>query len=100
MLDDTPRKLLRIIVQFKYPFKRMPTIRELGKLSGRRPADVIKGFKVLAAEHYIVWDAGKPIQTAVIVEGWERHLSDDSAPQGGAQTAQRGITGYTIRRLL
>ncbi len=69
MFEDTPRKLLRIIVQFKYHFKRMPTIRELGRLSGRRPADVIKGFKVLAAEHYIVWDAGKPIQTAVIVEG-------------------------------
>ncbi|MEK4853912.1 hypothetical protein NST04_29015 [Paenibacillus sp. FSL H7-0756] len=33
---------------------------------------MIKGFKVLAAEQYIVWDAGKPIQTAVIVEGGER----------------------------
>ncbi|ETT55419.1 hypothetical protein C162_03147 [Paenibacillus sp. FSL R7-269] len=47
MLDDTPRKLLRIIVQFKYHFKRIPTIRELGRLSGRRPA-----------EHYIEWEAG------------------------------------------
>lgn len=90
MLDDTPRKLLRIIVQFNYHFRRMATIRELGRLSGRRPADVIKGFKVLAAEQYIVWDAGRPIQTAVIVEGWERHVSYDYAPQGGAQTAQHG----------
>lgn len=90
MLDDTSRKLLRIIVQYKYHFKRMPSIRELQRLSGRRPADVIKGFKVLAAEQYIVWDTGKPIQTAVIVEGWERHVSYDSAPQGGVQTAERG----------
>lgn len=48
MLDDTPRKLLRIIVQFKYHFKRMPSIRELGRLSGRRPTEIIRGFKVLA----------------------------------------------------
>ncbi|WP_341347143.1 hypothetical protein [Paenibacillus sp. FSL H3-0469] len=90
MLDDTPRKLLRIIVQFKYHFKRMPSIQELGRLSGRRPAEIIKGFKVLAAEHYIEWEAGKPIQTAVILEEWERHASYDATPQGGVQTAQRG----------
>lgn len=90
MLDDTPRKLLRIIVQFKYHKKRMPTIRELAQLSGRKTADIIKGFKVLAAEHYILWEAGKAIETAVIIEVWERHVPYDTTPQGGAQSPGRG----------
>lgn len=90
MLDDTPRKLLRIIAQFRYHFRRMPNSRELAKLSGRRPADVIKGFKILEAEHYIAWDAAKPIETASIIEAWERHVPYDTAPQGGAQSARRG----------
>lgn len=89
MLDDTPRKLLCILAQYKYHFRRMPKIRELQKLSGRRPADIIKGFKVLTAEHYIVWEAGKPIETAVIIDVWERDVSFDTAPQGGAQSARR-----------
>lgn len=89
MLDDTPRKLLRIIAQFRYHFRRMPKIRELQKLSGRRPADIVKGFKVLAAEHYIEWEPGKPIETATIIETWERDVPYDTAPQGGAQSARR-----------
>jgi hypothetical protein len=89
MLDDTPRKLLRIIAQYRYHFRRMPTIRELGKLSGRRPADMIEGFKVLEAEQYIAWDPAKPIETAEIIEGWERHVPYDTTPQGGAQSPVR-----------
>ncbi|WP_342477464.1 hypothetical protein NYE24_30930 [Paenibacillus sp. FSL H7-0350] len=90
MLDDTPRKLLRIIVQFKYHFKRMPSIRELGRLSGRRPPEIIKGFKALAAEHYIEWEVGKPIETAVVLEIWERNIQLDSGPQKGTQGGGRG----------
>ncbi|MNE89501.1 hypothetical protein D3C80_1869130 [compost metagenome] len=66
----------------------MPTIRELGRLSGRRPADIIKGFKALAAENYITWEASKPIQTALILEGWERNVPYDTTPQGGTLTVR------------
>lgn len=90
MLDDTPRKLLRIIVQFKYRFKRMPSIRELGRLSGRRPTEIIKGFKVLALEQYIEWEVGKPIETAVVIEMWERNVQLDSEPHKGTQGDRRG----------
>ncbi len=90
MLDDTPRKLLRIIVQFRYHFKRMPTLPELRRLSGRRPAEIFKGLKVLAAENYIQWSVSEPIQKAVILEAWERNIPCDTAPQGGAQNARGG----------
>lgn len=90
MLDDTPRKLLRIIVQFKYNFRRMPSIRELGRLSGRRPAEIIKGFKILASERYIEWETGKPIETAIVIEMWERNVQLDSGPQDGTKGGRRG----------
>ncbi|AIQ68452.1 hypothetical protein D3C81_2083110 [compost metagenome] len=72
MLDDTPRKLLRVIAQFRYHFRRMPNLPELRRLSGRRPAEINKGFKILVAENYITWSPSQPIETAVIIEGWKR----------------------------
>lgn len=90
MLDDTPRKLLRVIVQFNYHFKRMPKMSELCRLSGRRPAEIIRGFKVLASELYIDWDTGNPIETATILEGWERHVSYGTIPQKNTLVARPG----------
>lgn len=58
-------------------------------MSGRKPVEIIKGFKVLAAEHYIIWEAGKPIETASIIESWERDVPYDTTPQGGAQSPGR-----------
>ncbi len=92
MLDDTPRKLLRVISQFRYHFKRMPTLMELGRLSGRRSAEITKGFKVLAAEHYIQWSAGDPIETAIIITEWERNVPYATQQKG----AQRGCDGTNI----
>lgn len=85
MLDDTPRKLLRIISQYRYHFRRMPNIKELGRLSGRRPPEIIKAFKVLSAENYIQWSVSMPIQTAIILEGWERNVPYDNSSEQGVQ---------------
>ncbi|WP_150271648.1 hypothetical protein [Paenibacillus tepidiphilus] len=85
MLDDTSRKLLRIIVQFHSHFKRMPKLPELRRLSGRRPAQIIKAMKVLVADHYIDWDASRPVETAYILEGWERDAPFDTPQQHGLQ---------------
>ncbi|MEK8215476.1 hypothetical protein [Paenibacillus sp. FSL L8-0463] len=59
-------------------------------MSGRRPAEIIKGFKALEAEQYIIWESSAPIEMAVIIEGWERNVPYDTAPQGGAQSARSG----------
>jgi hypothetical protein len=57
MLDDTARKLLRIMVQFNGHFHRMPALDELRRLSGRRPAAMKAGMLQLVEQYYIQWDA-------------------------------------------
>jgi len=90
MLDDTPRKLLRIIVQFRSHYKRMPNIKELKRLSGRRQSDIYDGFKVLIVENYITWDSSKPVETASIIEGWERGVTYGKTAQLGVQSGRDG----------
>lgn len=85
MLDDTSRKLLRILVQFRYHFKRMPSLLELRRLSGRRPAEITKGFKVLAEENYIQWSPANPIETAEVIIEWERGVPYDKTSQQKAE---------------
>ncbi|WP_150274078.1 hypothetical protein [Paenibacillus tepidiphilus] len=90
MLDDTPRKLLRIIVQFHGHFKRMPTLPDLRRLSGRQPTEIFKGLKVLVADHYIDWDPARQIETAYILEGWERDAPFNNPQQQSIQNARNG----------
>ncbi|WP_209445819.1 hypothetical protein [Paenibacillus etheri] len=68
----------------------MPNIKELGRLSGRHPAEIIKGFKVLAAEHYIVWDVSTPIETTIIIDNWERNVPYEKTPQQGTENERSG----------
>lgn len=65
-------------------------------MSGRKPVEIIKGFKVLAAEHYITWDPAKPIQTATILETWERDTQYDAKPEAGSQSVSAGINNYWL----
>jgi hypothetical protein len=82
MLDDTARKLLRIMYHFFNHFRRMPTLPELEKLSGRARGDILLGFKELAGESYIQWQPQRPMETAVILEAWERAGPGSHRPSG------------------
>lgn len=93
MLDDTSRKLLRIMFQFRYHFKRMPTLQELRRLSGRRPSEIKRGLNVLVNEHYIKWNPPDSVDTAVIIEGWERNVPYE---EGSQQTTQSGRESRNI----
>lgn len=53
MLDDTPRKLLRIMYHFSVHFKRLPRLPEMERLSGRMPVAIRRGMQELAKENYI-----------------------------------------------
>ncbi|MBT2293437.1 helix-turn-helix domain-containing protein [Paenibacillus albidus] len=55
MLVDTARKLLRIMYHFYGHFRRMPTLRELARLSGRTPGSILLGCQELLREGYIEW---------------------------------------------
>ncbi len=89
MLDDTPRKLLRIMFQFKGHFRRMPTLNELKRLSGRRPAAIKVGMLQLVEHHYIQWDDKQPIEAAVILEAWERDVQFKELPDTSLRNSQQ-----------
>ncbi|WP_019909376.1 hypothetical protein [Paenibacillus sp. HW567] len=75
MLDDTERKLLRIMCHFSNHYRRMPALAELMRLSGRKRAGVIAGCRELVREEYIQWLQAQPVETAVILLAWEKHES-------------------------
>jgi hypothetical protein len=58
----------------------MPNIKELKRLSGWRPAEILKGFKVLAAEEYIKWSPADRVEAAVILMQWERGVLTNKTP--------------------
>lgn len=87
MLDDTPRKLLRIMYHFSGHFKRLPTLPEMERLSGRMPVAIRRGMQELAKENYIQWNPEAPIETAVIIDGWER----EDAAVGSSRDPQKSL---------
>lgn len=94
MLDDTPRKLLRIMYHFSGHFKRMPTMPEMERLSGRMPVAIRKGMLELADQNYISWNPHATVETAVIIEGWEREDLNSGRPQEPQRSFQTGNLVY------
>jgi len=52
MLDDTSRKVLRIL----FNSRRAPSVSELARLSGRRPKQVEISLRKLNKEQFIQWE--------------------------------------------
>lgn len=86
MLDDTARKLLRIMVHFRGHFRRMPQLAELIRLSGRRENKVLSGFRELALQGYIEWQPSQPVEAAVILIAWESPGPGAKVPGSGHWT--------------
>ena len=83
MLDDTARKLLRIMFHFSNHHRRMPVVAELVRLSGRNPTGVYSGLQELLVANYISWEPSRPVETAVILVAWEE-------PEPGAGRIRSG----------
>ncbi|WP_157261192.1 hypothetical protein [Paenibacillus wynnii] len=94
MLDDTPRKLLRIMYHYSGHFKRLPTMPEMERLSGRTPVAIRKGLLELADQNYISWNPHTTIETAVIIEGWEREDTTSERYQATHRSFQTGNLDY------
>jgi hypothetical protein len=50
----------------------MPTLEVLEIKSGRTSEKIRAGLQELTEKNYILWEFGKPLESAVVVEGWER----------------------------
>ncbi|MEK5162094.1 hypothetical protein NYE69_07085 [Paenibacillus sp. FSL R5-0527] len=72
MLNDLERKLLRILSNFSTQRKRMPTVVELEKKTGRNQRDIFEGLRGLVEQQYIFWPDNPRLDTIVILEAWER----------------------------
>lgn len=79
MLSDTARKLLMIMRHCSVHHGYMPTLKTLETKSGRTPEKIRAGLQELADDNYILWEFGKPLESAVVIEGWERN-EDRRAP--------------------
>ncbi|MNJ61788.1 hypothetical protein D3C77_575940 [compost metagenome] len=55
MLPDLERKLLRIIYNFWTQRRRMPTMKELERTTGRTERDIMAAIRLLEQEEYIQW---------------------------------------------
>lgn len=96
MLDDTARKLLRVMVQFKGHVLRMPTLEELRRMSGRRSGAIKAGMQQLVEQHYIDWDENLPVESATVIEAWERDVPIKNAEESPTKPQHRtaGNTNY------
>lgn len=86
MLSDIERKIFRIIVNYSYMQKRMPTIKEIQVRTGRNRAGVCKVLAVLATERYIEWSEGMP-DFIILLEEEERHIRYQPTQYGASNTA-------------
>ncbi len=66
MLDDTSRKLLRIL----YNARGVPSIEELARMAVRTTGQVKMALRVLAVERFIQYDPNKHRELKII-QAWE-----------------------------
>ncbi len=89
MLTDIERKLLRILYNFSYQQRRMPTMTELERKTGKTSSEIEHGLGVLVQQEYILWPDRPYLDTITILEGWEREQTE--APKTRINT---GSTDY------
>lgn len=72
----------------------MPKIEELKRLSGRRPAVIKAGMRQLVEQRYIQWDENLPVESAVVIEPWERDAPfKDHTGAGSYKSQHAPLTG-------
>lgn len=71
MLDDIERKLLRILFNFSSTRRRMPSMPELLRKTGRKREDIYTGLRGLVEEEFILWPDNPKLETIVILKPWE-----------------------------
>jgi hypothetical protein len=69
----------------------MPSLEILEIKSGRTPEKIRAGLQELAEDNYILWEFGKPLESAVVVEGWER---TEDRPASVTWGLDGGYTSY------
>lgn len=85
MLTDYERKLLRILYNYSTQRHRMPTLKELERMTGRTAAVILQGLDELLLQKYIEWPnrpyIGSIVILAVLEGEWRVHLKSKAKPR-------------------
>ncbi|KFM92994.1 Uncharacterised protein [Paenibacillus macerans] len=68
MLNDTEQKLLHILFNFSSTRRRMPTMPELQRKTGRKREDIYTGLRGLVGKEFILWPDNPKLETTVILK--------------------------------
>ncbi|WP_088831629.1 hypothetical protein [Paenibacillus tyrfis] len=75
MLDDSERKVLRIIANYSAGRRRMPSLLELERKTGTSQKKLLETLAELAKEGYISWSPADP-ERITLIQAWEREKGD------------------------
>ncbi|MCP1306953.1 helix-turn-helix domain-containing protein [Paenibacillus tyrfis] len=75
MLADAERKVLRIIANYSSGRRRMPSLRELERKTGKSEKKLLETLAELAREGYISWSMADP-ERITLIQAWERGKGD------------------------
>ncbi|WP_051775777.1 LexA family transcriptional regulator [Paenibacillus tyrfis] len=75
MLADAERKVLRIIANYSAGRKRMPSLMELGRKTGKSREGLLNVLGVLGKEGYILWSSADP-ERIILIQAWERKCGE------------------------
>ncbi|MBU7318435.1 hypothetical protein [Paenibacillus oleatilyticus] len=71
MLADAERKVLRIIANYSAGRRRMPSLLELERKTGKSQKKLLETLAELAKEGYISWTPADP-ERITLIQAWER----------------------------
>lgn len=77
MLADAERKVLRIIANYSAGRKRMPSLMELGRKTGKSREGLLNVLDVLGKEGYILWSSADP-ERIILIQAWEREYGESN----------------------
>jgi len=68
MLPDLERKLLRILINYPAHRSRVPTLRLLKYLTGRKPNEIMEGIASLEEQGYIMFKNKRELQSLIVLK--------------------------------
>lgn len=71
MLDDSERKIHRILHNYSVGRRRYPSMQELIVKTGRSEKDITQTLISLEDKLFIIWDDKRQVESIKLLQGWE-----------------------------
>lgn len=74
MLDDSERKIHRILHNYSVGRGRLPSMQELMIKTGKSEKDITDTLIILEDKLFIIWDDKRQVESIQLLKGWEQQL--------------------------